>query len=82
MARLNDGGPLHDEASLREALAACGCDAARIEQCAALAREGRLADEERLLARQRRALMEEVRAEQRKVDRLDYVLRAIERKGG
>lgn len=81
MVRLNDGELLDSEAALKQALVECGCDAESIGRCLTCAREGRLGDEERLLARQRRALMDELHAAQRKVDRLDYIVCAIRRKG-
>ena len=80
MTRLNDGDPCVCEDDLRAVLAACGCDERAIERCAACARAGRFDDGERLLARERRARLDELHAAQRKVDRLDYVMRALERR--
>lgn len=81
MMRLSDGDPCGSEEGLRWALAECGCDARDVERCAACACEGRFDDELRLLASKRRALMDELHAAQVKVDRLDYVIRAVESNG-
>ena len=81
MMRLNDGNPCTSEESLRTVLAECGCDARDIERCAACSREGRRGDELRMLARKRRELMYELHAAQAKVDRLDYVIRAVDSNG-
>lgn len=79
--RLNDGNPCTSEEDLRTVLAECGCDACDIECCTACSREGRRSDELRMLARRRRVLMDELHAAQEKVDRLDYVIRAVESNG-
>ena len=65
MTRLNDGDPCVCEDDLRAALAACGCDERAIERCAACVRAGRIDD---------------LHVAQQRVDRLDYVMRALERR--
>ena len=65
MTRLNDGDPCVCEDDLRAALAVCGCDERAIERCVACVRAGRLDD---------------LHVAQRRVDRLDYVMRALERR--
>lgn len=80
MTRLNDGDPCASDADLRSVLAECGCDAEVVERCVACARAGRYGDEARLLARERRTRLDDLHAAQRRVDRLDYVMRALERK--
>lgn len=80
MTRLNDGDPCVCEDDLRAALAACGCDERAIERCAACVRAGRIDDGTRLLARERRARLDDLHVAQRRVDRLDYVMRALERR--
>ncbi len=80
MTCLNDGDPCASEADLRAALAACGCDECAIERCVACVRVGRFDDGTWLIARERRARLDELHAAQRRVDRLDYVMRALERR--
>ncbi len=80
MTRLNDGDPCVCEDDLRAALAACGCDERAIERCAACVRAGRIDDGARLIARERRARLDDLHVAQQRVDRLDYVMRALERR--
>ena len=58
----------------------CGCDERAIERCGACVRAGRIDDGTRLLARERRARLDDLHVAQRRVDRLDYVMRALERR--
>ena len=74
MTRLNDGDPCVCEDDLRAALAVCGCDERAIERCVACVRAGRIDDGARLIAR------DDLHVAQRRVDRLDYVMRALERR--
>ena len=80
MTRLNDGDPCVCEDDLRAALAACGCDERAIERCAACVRAGRIDDGARLIARERRARLDDLHVAQQRVDRLDYGMRALERR--
>ena len=80
MTRLNDGDPCVCEDDLRAALAACGCDERAIERCAACVRAGRIDDGARLIARERRARLDDLHVAQQRVDRLDYVMRALEQR--
>lgn len=80
MTRLNDGDPCASDADLRAALATCGCDERTIERCLACVRGVRFDEAARLLGCERRARLDDLHAAQRRVDRLDYVMRALERR--
>lgn len=63
---------------LEDALADCGMEEDGQKQCLSCVMEGRRPELLRLLNRQRRLLMQELHAAQRKVDALDHVIRSVE----
>ncbi|HJH04696.1 hypothetical protein [Victivallis vadensis] len=51
-----------------------GCDAETVEKYFQLRQAGKIRDQQRLLSKQRRLLLEALHANQRKIDNLDYLL--------
>ncbi len=57
-----------------------GCGAAMTEQFLACEREAKFQGERRLLLRQRRALLQKIHANQKRIDCLDFLLHSVEEK--
>lgn len=60
-------------------LSACGLGAEQRERYLALARGGQTKEQMRLLWRRRKALMDDLHLVQKQVDRIDFLLRSLER---
>ena len=61
------------EGILRQNLIDAGCDPEIVQQCMELARGRRTEEMKRILTRHRRALLDTVHTEQKKIDCLDYL---------
>ena len=71
---------LEDKRSMALCLKDAGCCAQRVEQFLALCDEGRTAEQLRLLAEQRRELLDRVHADERRIACLDYLIYSIKNK--
>lgn len=60
-------------------LSACGLGAEQRERYLALARGGQTKEQMRLLWQRRKALMDDLHLVQKQVDRIDFLLRSLER---
>lgn len=77
MKRLSDCWPCDSDADLKRMLGECGCDAESIERRLARGCDDRIDDLIEMLRGKRRTYMEDLHAAQRRVDRLDYVIRLL-----
>lgn len=64
----------------RQNLEDAGCGPETVRRCMALAQEGECAGLMRILARHRQALLDEVHRNERRIDCLDYLVYAIEKR--
>ena len=71
--------PQADQLLIRN-LKDAGCGAAMTEQFLACEREAKFQGERRLLLRQRRALLQKIHANQKRIDCLDFLLHSVEEK--
>lgn len=68
-----------DGNSLRQNLLDAGCSADLIQKCMQLAQEGRYIEFKRLLACQRRALLDNIHRDEKRIDCLDYLVFKLEK---
>ena len=70
---------IREDREINGCLGACGLGAEQRERYLALARGGQTKMQMRLLWRQRKTLMEDLHLVQKQVDRIDFLLRSLER---
>ena len=71
--------PEIDPGHIRQNLLDAGCDQQTTDSCMACFSEGNMAKMLPALAKHRRALLEELHKEQKRIDCLDYLVYTIER---
>lgn len=67
------------EASIIQNLFDCGCDEDTVECCCELREQGRSRELQALLAKHRDSLLDAVHEEQKRIDRLDYLVYQLEK---
>lgn len=67
------------ESILRQNLIDAGCDLETVQQCMELSHGKKTAEMKRILTRHRKALLDTVHAEQKKIDCLDYLFYKMEK---